>query len=304
MLNFQTPRRSSATSVSSISLCSGKSCMPYVSAENGTVAYVNSFTTNGQVSRLTIISRLPKITEDESFSVRVVDRIDAENLETVYYDLCTSFQAIEHCLGDLQSGNHRLYSAESVSLRSRDPHMASEGFAGKSGNVEFTDGIAKLLSALEWLTGEDCNSKFSPVSKKLGCSSNMPTLEKVVFGQAARHVRVRRPSGSKSFTAGMPTTESGGAKLPSVKEQIQQHRNNASANLEQAEKAFEAGNSDEAERRFTFATESESKAIELQNSVNDRMTLLRERAARARASRKEALAQAEIDAQLAEHNAA
>jgi len=301
MLGYQSVSpESNIRPISMISLCSGKSCMPYVSAETGTISYVNSFATGGFVSRLTIIESV-----HGGFLVRVVDRVYGEKLETVYSNECDASEACEHVLEDIASGNHRIYSAESVALRAKDPQMASDGngekpaFAGVSGHVEFSDGIAKLLSAMEWLTGEPMNSKFSPISNKLGCSSNMPTLEKIVFKQAARHNRVRRPSGSKSFSSGMETDAAGGARIPGQKEVISRRKAASVRIMERAESALSEGKADKAEHLFNAACVEESKATEAQDLVNNRMSLLRERATLARKKRTEALAQAEMDANAA-----
>jgi hypothetical protein len=287
-------RSASVHEVSRLSLSSGKSGMPYVGA--GVLAYPNCYDTQGYASKVTVVEG----SAQSGFSVRVVERDDRRQFTRELFSRTfdSAQGVIEHVFQDLSTGNHRLYSAESAARRDKDAILENpeKGTRGRVGRVSFHDGISAVLSALEWLTGEDMKSCFSPVSRNVGCSSNMPTLERVVFGQASRHVRVRRPSGSKSFSSGMATTPEGGAKLPSVTEQARRLRESAQRNFEKAETLLNANNLDRAEKRFNLASEYEDRAIKLQSVVNERMTLLRERAAVARAKRKIATEQAERDA--------
>jgi len=280
-----------ATPVSRISLQAGKSGMPYIG--KGTVAYPNRYSTIGQVSRVTIIESVPggkytikvvqrggnrKVTvgtEANEFQSKVArNEQNLENLETLYFEETTVQGIAFHVFQDLQAGNDRLYRADGPAK------------TGNDGKVEFSDGVSALLFALELMTGHSFDSRFAPCSRSVGCSSNMPTLQKVVHGQASRHVRVRRPSGSKSFSSGMPTNAQGGAKLPSQSEQIKRNMMASKRNLELAVQADEAGKSGEAEERFLIAADYESRAAAGRSLVNERMALLRERAAIARANKK------------------
>jgi len=274
--------------VSRISLSSGKSGMPFISTDR--VAYPQAYTTDGTLAKCTVISKI----SDDSYHIRVYSK-GVENMEIVYFAEETVQGLIRHILEDMEKGNHRLYESQSTARRAKPGIPAKRDVVGnlvkpgKPGEVEFHDGISALLSALEWITGESFASKFSPVSRQVGCRSNMPTLEKVVHGQASRHVRVRRPAGSKSFSSGMSTTEMGGAKLPSVTERMARLRASALRNLEKAETQYSEGNLRKAECHFRMAADFEQRASALQSTVNERMAVLRQRAALARAKRAKAM---------------
>jgi len=276
MLSHQTTTE--ATPISRTSLTSGKSSIPYV--KDGMVAYVNTFSSFGQVDKVTVIT-----VKGTRFEIRVVRQNPGTTPETLFVFVTNKQGVLAHCYQDLSTGNHRLFSAEASSRRAKDPIMETEELGGVAGFVEFDDGISKLLAAIEVLTGVSCNSRLVPVGREVGVSSNMPTLESVVMKEAGRHAKVRRPVGSKSPLHGMETTPMGGAKSPGRKEQITRLHAGAARNLAKAEEAFSSGQARKAECFFKFACEFENRAAALKQTINDRMAMLRERAAAAREAR-------------------
>ena len=253
-------------SVHTVSMGSGKSCLPRI--RRNSCSYVNRFNSLGTAEVCTEVKKL----ENGKFQVLVGKRGISGNPRIVYDSGKVGVQeVIRHIWQDLEKRNHRLYEAQ------------SPGKLGMSGKLEFADGVSLLLKGLERMTGQSFDSRFAPTSIQSGCRTNFPTLEKVVFGQAMRHVRVRRPSGSKSFASGMPTTLAGGAKPPSMKEQISRDMQASKRNLEMAEKAMDDGNAAEAEYRFDVACEYELRASKSRAILNERASLLRERLAAARA---------------------
>jgi hypothetical protein len=269
--------------VSKVSLGSGKSCHPRIRRRS--VSYVNRFNTLGSAE---VVTEIRAIRGDDSFQIRVAKRgIDGEP-EVVFSRMTSAQGALGHILEDLKTGNHRLYLAESPGRHSgRTSKLSNKEntISWHAEYLEFSDGVSLLLRGLERLTGVSLDSKFVDMGRNVGCRTNFPTLEKVVHGQASRHVRVRRPNGSKSFASGMPTDSAGGAKLPSLKEQIGRNMQAARRNLEWAEEALEQGNPEDAEYRFDTACEYETKATSARSVLYERAKILRERVEMARAAK-------------------
>lgn len=287
MLGFQSSSVNNRTPVSRISLSSGKCGLPYVSSNR--VAYPQGFTSLGQVSKFTVVTKCSK----NSWTLSVFE-LKLEGMVEVY-TLHTNLQgAVNHIFQDLQKGHHRLYSAESCAIRTSVGREATRDMAGNllnngiAGTMQFHDGVAALLSALEHISGANLNSGYSPVCPyKTGVKSSCPTVEKVVFGQARRHNKVRRPSGSKSFSSGMSSTVSGGAKPPSQKEKAERLQCSAKRALEKMSAYLEKGETRKAQCYFKIAEDFETRARTIQTVLNDRMALLREKAAAARKHREE-----------------
>jgi len=254
--------------VSTVSMGSGKCSHPRIRRHS--VAYVNRFNSLGSAE---VVTEITGSRGSNDFTIRVAKRGISGEPEIVFRKLTSAQGVLGHILEDLRSGNHRLYLAESPA-RSRD---------GK--NLEFSDGVSMLLRGIERMAGISLDSKFVDMGHNVGCRTNFPTLEKVVHGQASRHVRVRRPAGSKSFSSGMATDSAGGAKLPSLKEQVGRNMMAARRNLEWAESALNEGNEKEAEYRFETACEYETKAQSARSVLVERAALLRERVAAARAAK-------------------
>jgi hypothetical protein len=93
----------------------------------------------------------------------------------------------------------------------------------------------------------------------------------------------------------MATDEKGGAKPPSLKDQVARDMRAAKRNLEWAEKAISEGNVKEAEYRFETACEYESRASETRSVLTERAILLRERVTLARAKKAEKRAAEKAD---------
>lgn len=252
--------------VYTVSMSSGKCCLPRI--RRNSCSYVNKFNSLGSAEVVTEISEI--IPGSKRMVLRVAKRGISGEPEIVFQRTVSAQAVLGHILEDLKNGNHRLYRADSPA-RSRN---------GRT--LEFSDGVSMLLRGVERMTGVDMNSRFVDMGRNVGCRTNFPTLEKVVHGQASRHVRVRRPAGSKSFASGMPTTAEGGAKMPSLKEQVGRNMQAARRNLGWAEEAHSKGNTEEAEERFKIACEYETKASESRSVLSERKALLRERVAKAR----------------------
>ena len=251
--------------VSKVSMGSGKSSYPRIRRHS--CSYVNRFNSFGSAE---IVTEIRSIKGENTYQIRVAKRgINGEPV-IVYSRRVDAQKVISYILEDMRTSNHRLYVAESPG-RSRD---------GK--NLEFADGISILFRGLERMLGISLNSQFIDLGNKVGCRTSFPTLQKIVFGQAARHNKVRRQD---CKTASMPTDNAGGAKLPSLKEQIGRSMIAAKRNLEWAEEALNQEKTDEAEYRFQTACEYEAKASEARSIIINRAALLRERVAHARAKK-------------------
>lgn len=254
--------------VSNVSMSSGKCALPRIRRHS--VAYVNKFNTHGSAE---VVTEIRTIKGESKYQIRVGKRGIFGEPEVVFSKRVSAQGIFSHILEDMKVGNHRLYTNESAA-RTRD---------GKS--LEFSDNVSLLLLGLERMTGKSFDSKFIDMGKKVGCRTSFPTLEKVVHGQAMRRVKVRRPPESQSFTSGMQTNSAGGAKLPSLKDQIGRNMMASKRNLEWAESALEQGNAQEAEYRFETACQYEAEAATSRSVLVERAALLRERVAKARAAK-------------------
>jgi len=276
MLSHQSSRVSGRTDVSNVSLCSGKSAMPYFSEDEGIVAYPNSYGTFGNCERITVIQ---KSENGKGFYIKVVES-NGNSFRTLRQLFLTAEATLAYVMGDVRIGNHRLYSTEAPAIRGTDVQMADdEGVGGTAGQVLFSDGISQLMHLLEAITGKLTNAKFIPEPgvADSGVRSNFPTLEKVQQAESLR--KVRRVNPSKSFSSGMMTTPAGGAVLPSMTDQIARKSKSSSRNLRQAEIAENIGDTLEAEYRFQVACDYETEVAELRGVLKTRKELLVERIA-------------------------
>lgn len=162
----------------------------------------------------------------------------------------------------ISSGNHRLYSAESVARH--------EVFPGPTipGRVQILDGVELVRRALVRLIGEYVevpNPTYVPVG------SRFPTRNRIVAAEIRAKARFR-PNNAK-----LPETLAGGAPLPSNKERIRRLIAAEGRATDDALIALEAGNRELAEERMAVAREMRTKADNLRQVMRERAEALREK---------------------------